>query len=99
MKIIYNRFIPFKGFTAMAVFGRIYARKEFNPLSERTVRHEKIHAAQAKDMGGWIWFYIAYFLYWIEYGYRNSPFEKEAYGNDFKSDYLMKREKFAWKKY
>ena len=98
MKIIYNKFIPIKGFSATVIFGRIYARKEFKPLSERTVRHEEIHALQAKDCGGWIRFYLRYLIYWIRFGYRNNPFEIEAYGNDFKHDYLEKRQKFAWKK-
>lgn len=52
VRIVYNRFIPFPGFTAMMLFGRIYARRSCGPLSKDTVRHELIHAAQAYDCGG-----------------------------------------------
>ena len=49
MKIIYNSLIPFRGYKAMMLFGVIFARKKFKPLSAVTVNHESIHAAQAKD--------------------------------------------------
>jgi hypothetical protein len=99
MKIIYNKILPFKGFSAMVLFGVIFARKEYYPLTKRTVRHEEIHAAQAQELGGWLLFYMAYLLFWIEYGYRDNPLEREAYGNDFKKDFLITRQKFNWKKY
>jgi len=99
MKIVYNKFLPVKGFTAMAFFGVILARREFEPLTDKTVRHEQIHTAQAKELGGWILFYLAYLFLWIEYGYRNHPMEIEAYANDFKRDYLKNRIEFNWKNY
>jgi hypothetical protein len=99
MKVIYNRFIPFKGFTAIALFGVIFARKEFNPLSVKTIRHEQIHAAQADDCGGWLQFYLKYLIYHLRYGYMNNPFEIEAYSNDFKKDYLITRQRYSWEKY
>jgi len=99
MKIIYNNVLPVKGFSAIALFGIIFARKKFEPLTPRTIRHEEIHVAQAKELGGWLLFYIAYLFLWIEHGYRNNPFEREAYDNEFKADYLENREIYAWKKY
>lgn len=53
MKIIYNSLIPFRGYKAMMLFGVIFARKKFKPLSAVTVNHESIHAAQAKDCHGY----------------------------------------------
>jgi len=99
MKIKYNGFLPVKGFAAMAFFGVILARNEFEPLSERIVRHEEIHALQAKECGGWIHFYLWYAWFWIRCGYKNNPFEREAYDNDFKCDYPTMRKEFNWKKY
>jgi len=95
----YNKFIPLKGFSAINLFGTIYARSECKPLPERTINHENIHTAQAKDCGSWLMFYFVYLDYWIRFGYRNNPFEREAYDNDFKPRYLSQRGKFAWKKY
>jgi hypothetical protein len=99
MKIIYNVFLPVKGFSAMAFFGIILARKEYKPLSERTILHEQIHEAQAKECGGWFLFYLKYLWFWIQKGYRYNPFEFEAYVNDSVSNYLETREKNEWKHY
>jgi hypothetical protein len=99
MRIVYNRFLPPKGFSAMAFFGIILARRECKPLSERTINHEAIHAAQAKDCGGWVPFYLRYLFRWIRFGYRNCPFEREAYDNGDNLDYLSNRKRFEWEKY
>lgn len=45
MKIVYNRIMPFRGYSAMMFFGVIFARKKYKPLPSRTVRHEAIHKA------------------------------------------------------
>lgn len=99
MKIIYNSLLPFPGYSAMMFFGVIFARKSSAPLSARTIRHEQIHAAQAKDCVGFIPYYLRYLVQWVKYGYRNSPFEREAYDNEHNDDYLNLRPKHAWKTY
>jgi hypothetical protein len=78
MKIVYNNIIPFRGFKAMMFWGVIFARKSAKPLSLKTVKHEEIHAAQAKECGGYLLFYLKYLCQWTKYGYRNCPFEKYA---------------------
>lgn len=40
MKIIYNKWIPFKGFCAINLFGVIFARKGCK-VTPRTINHEK----------------------------------------------------------
>ena len=45
MKVIYNPFLPFPGFTAMNLCGLILARQESEPLQAVTLRHEAIHTA------------------------------------------------------
>ncbi|MDR2887693.1 MAG: hypothetical protein LBV26_06825 [Bacteroidales bacterium] len=99
MKIIYNNFLPLPGFYAMVFFGVILARKKYRPLPERTLNHEAIHAAQAAECGGWILFYLRYLWLWIQYGYGNNPFEREAYEYAGYGSYLLSRISFAWKKY
>ena len=49
MKVIYNSLIPFKGFSAINLFGIVFARKEYKELSRRTLNHEAIHTAQMKE--------------------------------------------------
>ncbi len=99
MKIIRNRFIPFKGFTAINLFGVLFARHEAY-ISETVLNHEKIHTAQMKELG-YILFYIIYLLEWFVRlflpgnAYRNISFEREAYDNQRYRFYLACREKFA----
>ena len=90
--------IPFPGFSAIMLFGVIFARNSAKPLSATTINHEAIHKAQARDCGGFVWFYIAYLWQWIRYGYQNCPFEREAYENERDLDYLETRKPKAWKR-
>ena len=99
MKIVRNRFIPFKGFTAINLFGVLFARHEAY-ISETVLNHEKIHTAQMKELG-YILFYIIYLLEWLVRlflpgnAYRNISFEREAYDHQHYRFYLECREKFA----
>lgn len=100
MKVIYNKIIPFKGFSAINIFGVLFARKEYEPLSARTIRHEAIHTAQMKELG-YIGFYIIYLLEWLyrlvttKNAYRSISFEREAYANQTNKNYLKTRRAFA----
>lgn len=89
MKIIVNKFIPFRGFVAMALYGVIFWRKQYEAsLSNESyksivVNHESIHLAQMKDFCKWLpiggtIFYIIYFLEWL---YRLVFDTKNAYRN------------------
>ena len=64
MKVIYNGLIPFRGFTAINLFGRVFARKEFEPVSDRILRHEAIHTAQMRETG-YVGFYLLYLAEWL----------------------------------
>jgi hypothetical protein len=101
MKIIYNEILPFKGFRAMLLFGVIFARKEYKPLSEIVINHEKIHAAQAHDCKGWIWFYLLYIWFYARYGfsYIRNPFEREAYYYQGHFNYLNTRKYKGWEEF
>ena len=49
MKIVYNNFIPFKGFSAINLFGVLFARKGVK-ISKKIINHELIHTAQMKEL-------------------------------------------------
>jgi hypothetical protein len=83
----------------MMFFGIILARKREKPLSSQTINHEEIHAEQARESGGFVPYYGHYLIMSLKYGYRDSPFECEAYDNEGDLDYLKTRKAFAWKKY
>jgi len=104
MKIIYNSIIPFKGFSAINLFGIIFVRKGKH-ITDITISHERIHTEQMKELG-YIFFYLFYLLEWIlklfKYGlnsYRNISFEREAYANQEELLYLRSRKRFAFLKY
>lgn len=106
MKIIINRHLPPKGFTAINLFGVIFTRRG-DEISERVIRHEKIHSQQMKYML-YLFFYLWYGVEWlvrlIQYrnaktAYFNISFEREAYYNDSNPHYLKSRRAFAWIKY
>lgn len=100
MKIIYNKFIPFRGYKAINLFGFVFARGYINEVDKR---HEAIHSAQGRELL-WIGFYLLYGLEWFikcfTYGYKraywNISFEREAYENEQNRIYLRDRKKFSW---
>lgn len=98
MKVLYNSFLPFRGYVAMMFFGVILARKRYRPLGCDIVRHEEIHKAQAKDCGGYLRYYFLYLKYWFKYWYGCNPFEKEAYMYMGEEGYLERREPMAWRR-
>ncbi|WP_353124130.1 hypothetical protein [Dysgonomonas capnocytophagoides] len=107
MKVIYNKYIPIKGYVAINLFGIIFARKEFNPLSRITENHERIHTAQMRELL-FIFFYLWYGIEWvirlIQYretkkAYLNISFEREAYKNQNNLGYLKVRKKYEFRIY
>lgn len=105
MKIVYNKFIPFKGFIAVNLFGVMFVREEYRDmLRHRTVNHEMIHTAQMKELfyiGFYIWYLVEYLIWLLRYldthkAYRSISFEREAYRNEKNFHYLRDRKHFAW---
>lgn len=68
MRIIYNRFLPFPGYTAVNLFGVLFVRKEHKGKTgvkfRMMVTHETIHTKQMQEMG-YIFFYIWYLVEWL----------------------------------
>lgn len=104
MRIIYNKWLPFKGFRAINLFGVCFVR-EGEAMPPHSINHEKIHTAQMCELG-YIFFYILYFVEWLyrlvfhtSTAYRGISFEVEAYTHQYDYDYLESRAKFAqWKR-
>lgn len=104
MKIIRNRMIPFKGFSAINLFGVVFVRKGAR-VTRRMITHETIHTAQMKELG-----YVPFYLIYLTEGlfkffvhgkkvYRNISFEREAHGHDRQPAYPGRRERFATRRY
>lgn len=104
MRVVYNNIIPFKGFSAINLFGVLFVRNGVR-LSDKLLNHERIHSAQMKEML-YVFFYIWYFVEWLieifHYGstaYHTNTFEREAFDNDDNLTYLDNRKSFEWLKY
>jgi hypothetical protein len=103
MRIVENRFIPFKGFSAMMLFGFLFTR-DASRVTMRTVRHENIHSRQMWELlvvGFYVWYGIEWVVRLFGKGnaYRNIGFEREAYANQDDILYLDTRKPFAFLKY
>lgn len=115
MKIISNKYIPWKGYKYINLFGILFTRKDSHIiLSARDYTHEYIHTLQMKELG-YIGFYILYFIeylfkwifclfkdtskYNFNYQYRSISFEQEAYYNENNPSYLNTRKHYTWLKY
>ena len=99
---IVNRYIPFRTFAAVNIFGLIFVKKGYK-FTEADLRHELIHTRQMRELL-FIPFYIVYFGEWlvrlIQYrsllrAYFNVSFEREAYAMQEDLNYKYKRKKFA----
>ena len=101
MIIVKNKIIPFKGFSAIYLFGLLFTKKE---LSKAEINHELIHERQAKEML-FVFFYLWYLIEWLfrltgkGNAYHNISFEREAYTNQNNLLYLSKRKMFNFIKY
>ncbi|MFR9165941.1 MAG: hypothetical protein ACLVKO_06895 [Dysgonomonas sp.] len=107
MKVIYNKFLPTKNFTAVNLFGVIFAREECRDLKKFEVNHERIHTRQIIELAA-VFYYPTYFMEWlfrlIQYrdrieAYRNISFEREAYANHNNFDYLKNRKPYSFVHY
>ena len=107
MQVIYNKYLPIKGYAAINLFGLVFARKEFKPLSRITENHERIHTAQMKELL-YLFFYLWYVIEWVirliqyrdsKVAYLNISFEREAYRNQNNLGYLKARKKYRNLKY
>lgn len=103
MFILRNNLIPFKGFTAINLFGVLVCRRHAR-ITARIVRHERIHTAQMRETA-FVFFYVWYLVEWLTRlwrkgnAYRRIAFEREAYAHDDDPDYLNHRPHYAWMTY
>ena len=106
MKIIKTKWFPFSSYTAINIFGVIFAKVTPNNI---TLNHESIHTAQMKEML-YIFFYLWYIIEFIiirvlnlfksnKECYYQLSFEQEAYDNQYNLDYLKNRRHYVWLKY
>lgn len=100
MKVILNKWIPFKGFKCINLFGVLFVRSDCRDMDRYDLNHEEIHTKQMKELA-YIPFYIIYVAEWLVRlfksgnAYRNISFEKEAYEHQYDLEYNKRRKRFA----
>ena len=108
MKIIYNRFIPTKGYMAINLCGVLFVRNEYrNQVNKVELNHERIHSRQIIEMLV-LPFYLFYLIEWLfklakyrnqRKAYLSISFEREAYRFQSNLNYLKHRKPYAWVKF
>lgn len=88
---------PFAGMNPFGLPVALYRDKEASE-TQRIRNHEMLHWQQSFWLGI-IGFWILYQVFQWIYGYKNNPFENEAYNNDTDFTYLFNRHPYAWIKY
>ena len=78
MKVIYNKFIPFKGFYAITVIKWIFVREEYkcfnrSSIYNKMINHESIHEQQILDFTpemfpSWLRYTIGSICFYLLYG-------------------------------
>jgi hypothetical protein len=91
----------------LAMWPFIFFKNPDYKYNKFIINHEKIHIKQQIEMGI-LPFYLLYLLEWVfrrfkhknwHQAYMNISFEREAYTNDLKPNYLKKRKFWSWTKY
>jgi hypothetical protein len=89
----------------LAPFGIYFREDMYEKQNAVLLNHERIHWRQQLELLI-VFFHILYLGEWLirlitnpGNAYRSISFEREAYANDDKPDYLEKRRPYAWVKY
>jgi hypothetical protein len=99
MFVIVAKYLIPKGFAGLTVFPFIFLKEKRDVSNPVMMQHEKIHIRQQMELLillFFIWYGIEYFIRILQYknkhlAYRNISFEREAYANESKEDFLEER--------
>lgn len=103
--LIINKYIPFKGFVAINLFGLVFIREEnYKYFTDYSLNHERIHTQQLLECGI-IFYYPLYLLEWFiklffywKKSYDHISFEIEAKENMYNLNYISNRKHYSWLK-
>lgn len=103
MIVIRNNILPLKRFNAINLLGILFARKDAE-LDEYLLNHERIHTRQMLELlvvGFYLWYLVEWLIRLLMPGnaYLNISFEREAYANESKLNYLEHRKPYSWLRY
>ncbi|MBR1681852.1 MAG: sodium:solute symporter [Bacteroidaceae bacterium] len=90
-----------RAFLAICLFGAVFSVR---PLTAVELNHERIHAAQQRELlyvPFFIWYVVEWLFLWAKYGdrmkaYEHIRFEKEAYRHQGDLQYLSRRKHYRY---
>ncbi|MFT4645409.1 MAG: hypothetical protein ACI8ZX_001825 [Planctomycetota bacterium] len=101
------KIISFNFARAMALFPFIIINNEHLRSDRILINHEKIHIRQQGELlvvFFYLWYFSEFFLRFLRHksrqkAYENISFEREAYANECRLDYLKERKIWSFWKY
>lgn len=101
------KYFTFNFAIAIALYLFIIVKSKSLKENTQIIQHEKIHLKQQLELliiFFYVWYIVEYLIRLWQYknhykAYSNISFEKEAYQNDGKKDYLAQRKCFAFLRY
>jgi hypothetical protein len=107
MIIITSKYLIQNGIRGLTLFPFIFVAEKSDLKDEILINHEKIHIHQQIELlvlPFYIWYLIDFGFQFFKYknknlAYRNICFEKEAYANEKKLNYLKERNFWSFLKY
>ncbi|TDN87120.1 hypothetical protein DET49_11476 [Salegentibacter sp. 24] len=104
MILIVNKYLLGKGFNGVSLWPFVILKNKELKDDITFINHEKIHLRQQLEMliiPFYIWYLMEYLLRLIYYkdrflAYKNISFEREAYSQEMKENYLQDRKLWAF---
>ena len=105
--ILVSKYLLPKGYNGLAIFPFVVLKSDALKLNKIILNHEKIHLRQQLELliiPFYIWYVAELFIRLLYYrnwhlAYRNISFEREAYRNEYKFDYLKHSRFWRFLKY
>ncbi len=107
MFLIVSKYLLPKGYRGMAVFPFVILRERKDASETVLMDHERIHIRQQLELfvlPFFVWYFFEFGIRLLRYrnryqAYRNISFEREAYANEKRPDYLKSRPFWSFLKY
>lgn len=107
MFLIVTKYLLPKGYRGLTFFPFVFVKHRLDKENVFFINHERIHIRQQLELlvlPFLIWYFFEFCLRWIYYrnwdlAYKNISFEREAYANEKKLDYLKLRSFWGFLKY
>lgn len=104
MILIVNKYLLGKSFKGVSLWPFVILKNKDLKEDINFVNHEKIHLRQQIELlilPFYIWYLAEYIYRWFQYkdgflAYKNISFEREAYSQEMKENYLEERKFWAF---